>query len=80
VLAACGGGDADPPVAADGTEITLPAPADGPVPDLPVSPDSANSPLPQLAVRRINGDGGWVQLKDEFPADRPVLVWFWAPH
>jgi hypothetical protein len=67
-------------VAADGTEITLPARADGPVPDLPVAPDSADSPLPQIAVHRINGDGGWVQLKDEFPADRPVLGWFWAPH
>ena len=38
------------------------------------------SPLPELAVRQLNGDGGWVQLKNELPADKPLLVWFWAPH
>ena len=68
-------------MAEDGTVVTLPVPEAGPVPVLPVSPDAAaGSPLPEIAVRQINGDGGWVQFKNELPADKPLLVWFWAPH
>ena len=75
VLAACGGG------ASPDADLVLPAPADGPVPAVEVSAEAqASSPLPEIAVRRINGDGGWVQLKNELPADRPLLVWLWAPH
>ena len=80
VAAACGAGDGGP---TDGDEsvITLPEPAPGPIPDLPVSEEAAaTSPLPELAIRRLNGEGGWVQFKNELPADRAVLVWFWAPH
>jgi hypothetical protein len=80
LLAACGG-TPDAPVGADGTAITLATPEPGPVPELPVADASvAGSPLPEIAVRRINGDGGWVQFKNELPADKPLLVWFWAPH
>lgn len=80
-VAACGGSAPPAPVAQDGSAVTLPEPAAGPVPDLPVHPDSAiGSPLPELAVRQINGDGGWVQLKNELPSEQPLLVWFWAPH
>ncbi len=79
--AACGGGDPPAPVGADGAPVTLPEPADGPVPDLPVDAEAAAiSPLPDVAVRRLNGEGGWVQFKNELPDDRPLLVWFWAPH
>lgn len=79
-LAACGGNPAAP-VGEDGAAVTLPAPAEGPIPDLPVSPDAAvGSPLPQVTVRQINGEGGFVQFKNELPADKPLLVWFWAPH
>ena len=79
-LAACGGAAA-PPVAEDGTVVTLPEPEAGPVPVLPVSAEAAaGSPLPEIAVRQINGDGGWVQFKNELPSDKPLLVWFWAPH
>jgi hypothetical protein len=74
-LAACGGGGSKLP---DG--VTLPEPAAGPVPELAVDPESASSPLPEIAVRRLNGDGGWIQLKNVLPADKPLLVWFWAPH
>lgn len=75
-LAACGAGGSNLPEG-----VTLPEPAPGPVPQLEVSPEAAqSSPLPDLAVRRLNGDGGWVQLKNELPADQPLLVWFWAPH
>lgn len=81
-LAACGGGGgASAPVGADGATITLPTPADGPIPELPVSAEAAaGSPLPEVTVRRINGEGGFVQLKNALPSDRPLLVWFWAPH
>lgn len=79
-LAACGGGAAAP-IGEDGVAITLPAPAEGPIPDLPVSAEAAaGSPLPQVTVRRINGEGGFVQFKNELPSDKPLLVWFWAPH
>lgn len=80
VLAACGS-NPPAPVGDDGAEITLPEPADGPIPDVPVTPDAAAaSPLPEVTVRQINGDGGFVQLKNELPSDKPLLVWFWAPH
>lgn len=79
-LSACGGSTAAP-VGDDGTAITLPEPSDGPIHDLPVSPEAAaGSPLPEVTVRQINGDGGFVQLKNQLPADKPLLVWFWAPH
>lgn len=54
--------------------------ADGPLPDIEVRPASATNALPDLAVRRINCDGGWVNVKNELPGDEPLLVWFWAPH
>lgn len=81
-LAACGGGGtSSAPVGADGATITLPTPADGPIPDLPVTAEAAaGSPLPAVTVRQINGDGGFVQLKNALPSERPLLVWFWAPH
>ena len=54
----------------------------GPAPDVPVRAESAtaDSPLPDLVVRRINCVGGWANLRNEVPADRPVLLWFWAPY
>lgn len=82
LLTACAGAGSDGSgaVPADST-VELPAPAPGPVPTLAVSPRSAAaSPLPDIAVRRLNGEGGWVQFKDELPSEQPLLVWFWAPH
>ncbi len=75
LLAACGGGGSKLPEG-----LTLPVPAAGPVPELAVDAESALSPLPEIAVRLLNGEGGWVQLKNQLPADKPLLVWFWAPH
>lgn len=69
----------DEPEQVDG-EIVLPDPEPGPVPDLPVSPASAEaSPFPEIAIRRLNGEGGWVQFKDLLPSEQPLLLWFWAP-
>jgi len=56
------------------------AAADGPSPLIEVRAESIDSPLPDLAVRRINCNGGWVNLRNELPSDQPLLVWFWAPH
>ena len=78
LVAACGGAT-DAPVDGSGGESGLPAPAAGPVPDLPVSAASIASPLPDIAVRQLNGDGGWVQFRNELPAEQPVLIWFWTP-
>ena len=81
ILVACGGGDPPAPVADDGSTVTLPVPEAGPVPDLAVSTEAAAaSPLPAVTIRRLNGAGGWVQFKNELPAEQPLLVWFWAPH
>ena len=78
LVAACGGA-ADAPVDGGSAQPELPEPATGPVPDLRVAPGSIASPLPDIAVRRLNGDGGWVQFRNELPAEQPVLIWFWAP-
>ena len=59
---------------------TEPDVADGPLPAIDVRAASVDNPLPDLAVRRINCAGGWVNLKNEIPAELPLLVWFWAPH
>jgi len=54
----------------------------GAAPDIAVRPESANAntPLADLVVRRINCAGGWVNLRNEVPADKPTVVWFWAPY
>jgi outer membrane biosynthesis protein TonB len=54
--------------------------ADGPAPVVEIRAESADSPLPDLAVRRVNCNGGWVNLRNELPSTQPLLVWFWAPH
>jgi hypothetical protein len=54
--------------------------AEGPAPAIELRPESVDGPLPDLAVRRLNCKGGWENLRNELPADRPLLVWFWAPH
>ncbi len=75
----------DPPTAPDegcsaDNSPTTPDFAEGPLPSIEVRAESVGNALPDLAVRRINCAGGWVNLKNEIPADTPLLVWFWAPH
>ena len=41
--------------------------------------DTAANPLPDLVVDDV-GRGVDVNLRNVFPAGRPVLVWMWAPH
>ena len=56
-----------------------PALDSGPRPNLPVDAVSANGPLPPVTVRDLTQDR-WVQFANFLPANKPVLVWFWAPH
>jgi 5'-nucleotidase / UDP-sugar diphosphatase len=62
------------------TDNTATDVADGPPPAIEVRAAAAGNPLPDLAVRRVNCAGGWVNLKNELPGELPLLVWFWAPH
>lgn len=70
---------ADDGCSTDGSP-TEPAANEGDLRATEVRAASADSPLPDLTVRRINCAPGFVNLKNELPADRPLLVWFWAPH
>lgn len=51
----------------------------GPIPEIAVAQASAASGLPPTVVRDIGAEE-WVQLANFLPADKPLLVWFWAPH
>jgi hypothetical protein len=62
------------------TDNTATDVAAGPAPAIEVRAAAADNPLPDLAVRRVNCAGGWVNLKNELPGELPLLVWFWAPH
>jgi hypothetical protein len=48
-------------------------------PDLPLADTTAQPLLPPVTVWDV-GEKEWVQLANFLPADKPVLVWFWAPH
>ena len=51
----------------------------GPRPDLAVVNPASTQFLPPVTVWDVGGKE-WVQLANFLPADKPVLVWFWAPH
>jgi hypothetical protein len=63
------------------TDAAEPAPLGGR--RLPEALDAASdvdtNPLPDLVVADV-GRGAEVNLRNVFPAERPVLVWMWAPH
>jgi len=44
------------------------------------APDSGGA-LPSVSLYVLDGKGGEAQtnLKDIFPAAKPVVMWFWAP-
>lgn len=48
-------------------------------PNLPVANAVSTDFLPAVTVWDV-GEKEWVQLANFLPADKPVLVWFWAPH
>lgn len=81
-------GDEETSAASDGEESS--ASADGPPPSLPPEEARAaaeqNVPNLQVSddVRDIEVvsvyDGSITSLREVVTGDRPVLVWFWAPH
>jgi len=70
LLVSCGGGEGS---------NAKPALDSGQRPNLPVDTVSANGPLPHVTVRDLT-QNRWVQFANFLPADKPVLIWFWAPH
>jgi thiol-disulfide isomerase/thioredoxin len=40
---------------------------------------SATSPLPDVALWDVTGQD-WVQFANLVPAEKPIMLWFWAPH
>lgn len=83
VLAACGGdGGTDPSSAPTTTPSTTGAGSTattGTPTDSTTAPPVGVSPLPAVDVRDV-ASGETVALAELLPADRPLLVWFWAPH
>jgi hypothetical protein len=90
VLAACGGGgQADDSGAADGVDIAPTAAADGDElttsgvdlggPDVAPASEIATNLFPDLVVDDV-GRGKKVNIRNIVPADKPVLLWMWAPH
>lgn len=67
------------------TEAAAPAPADAVLggrafaADLSAESDFAENVLPDLQVDDIRS-GQKANLRNVFPAERPVLFWMWAPH
>ncbi|MDZ4827906.1 MAG: hypothetical protein SGJ13_15805 [Actinomycetota bacterium] len=87
-LAACGGGgDSDDRSAAADNDATTPptettAPTNAPpgsASDTTAPVPVGESPLPEVEVRDV-ATGESLQLAALLPSDRPLLVWFWAPH
>lgn len=66
VLAACGGS-------------STPATETGARPDLAPADPASTALLPAVTVWDV-GASEWVQLADYLPSDRPLLIWFYAPH
>ncbi|MGI9577799.1 MAG: TlpA family protein disulfide reductase [Microthrixaceae bacterium] len=49
-------------------------------PDIAPSAEGASAPLlPPVTVWDVK-ESDWVQFADYLPAEKPLLVWFWAPH
>ena len=83
VGAGCSGGSGERVASTPGTTTavpTTPLPTTGPVaPSVAPQAPAAASVLPALSVDDVAA-GTKVELSSLAPADRPLLVWFWAPH
>jgi len=73
LLAACGGGESSSQPAGS----TLIAPPD--VVELDPAADTAANQLPDVVVDDV-GAGNKVNLRNVVPADKPILLWMYAPH
>ncbi len=69
IVAACGDGD--------GSSVTAPSSTSSPAAADP--PAEVVEPLPDVSVQDV-GAGTQVNLASLLPADRPILLWMWAPH
>lgn len=74
-LVACGGG-AGEDSAGRGSTQSESTPTG---PEAPGGASEGTSAIPDLTVLDV-ASGGEFALGSLIPADRPVLVWFWAPH
>ncbi len=74
VLAACGGGGES---SSEPVGSTLPPPPDAI--ELDPAADTAANQLPDVVVDDV-GAGNKVNLRNAAPADRPILLWMYAPH
>ncbi|WP_420637917.1 hypothetical protein [Candidatus Poriferisocius sp.] len=78
--------DADPPAtAATGAETGEAAPSsDAPTTSAPAAPAPEPTPLPASELPSVTvvnvATGADTDLADLAPADRPLVLWFWAPH
>ena len=79
VAAACGGGDESSQVStAPAAPAADPAPAPQPAP-APAPAAAPGNDIPEVTVVNVvSGDS--LVLSSLAPADRPILLWFWAPH
>ena len=83
--ASTGGTVVDSPIASAATDAA--ADADAPAvagvdlgtAELDPASDVATNPLPDLVVDDVRRDTE-VNLRNLLPAERPVLLWLWAPH
>jgi hypothetical protein len=48
-------------------------------PDVALASEIATNPFPDLVVDDV-GRGTKVNIRNIVPADKPVLLWMWAPH
>ncbi len=81
--ASTGGTVVDPPPASaaeDATDGAAPvAGVDLGTAEVDPASDVATNPLPDLVVDDVRRDAK-VNLRNLLPAERPVLLWLWAPH
>lgn len=91
LLAGCGGGSTltaggstspttSPGPSATGPGTTVPSPTvSGPAASAEPQGDRSASILPSVEMTDV-ARGTTVDLASLIPAQRPVLLWFWAPH
>ena len=87
VVTACSGGDSNPETAP--TEAPAPAESAGtqapatqapaPAPDTESAAPAPESDLPSVELVDV-AIGANVNLASFAPSDRPLVLWFWAPH
>lgn len=75
LLAACGGGDSADSADPSGSTLA-PAPDET---ELDPAADMVANQLPDVVVDDI-GRGNKVNVRNLAPADKPILLWMWAPH